>query len=414
MSDRPPPLSSWIALNAFNVFMAGVQTGFGPFLPVYLARDGWSQETVGFTLSLGAIASVISQVPAGVLVDQVQQKRLVCAGSLCALGLAALVLAFWPSLTTVWAAQILHAFAAAVLTPAIAALTLGLSGHGGFRRARRQQLALCLARQCGSGGSARRDRLPHVRPRGLSGDRGHDGAGLSGAMANSPRSYRPAAGPSSACSPRRSARRGPWQVFFELRMHKFALCVAMFTLANAAMLPIALNALAAAHKAAGACDDWLHHRAAGGRRAVRALAWPGGAALGGRRPILILGFLALPIRGLLLATQPGAGFLIAIEVLDGVSAAVMGVMIPLTAADLTRSTGYLNLAIGSFGLAASLGATVSTTLAGIIAGTFGLRVAFLALSAAGAAALLVLLLVMPETGRAEAQPAAGQPVRYCV
>ena len=44
--------------------------------------------------------------------------------------------------------------------------------------------------------------------------------------------------------------------------------------------------------------------------------------------------------------------LVAIQVLDGVSATVFGLMMPLIAADLTRRTGYLNLAIGSLALAA--------------------------------------------------------------
>jgi predicted MFS family arabinose efflux permease len=188
----------------------------------------------------------------------------------------------------------------------------------------------------------------------------------------------------------------PRHVFFDLNMQTFAICVALFTLANAAMLPVALNALAARHDDAGLATT-------GSIVALQAVVvlfapWLGRAAQRwGRRPVLLAGFAALPLRGLLLATLPGVVPLIAIELLDGVSAAAIGVMIPLTAADLTRKTGYLNLAIGSFGLAASLGATFSTTLAGWIADRFGLRMAFLALTAAGAAALLVVLFAMPDT-----------------
>jgi MFS family permease len=188
----------------------------------------------------------------------------------------------------------------------------------------------------------------------------------------------------------------PWHVFFDLHMHTFAVCVVLFTLANAAMLPVALNALAAHHQNAGLATT-------GSIIALQMVVvlfapWVGRAAQRwGRRPVLLAGFAALPLRGLLFATLPGVFPLIGFELLDGVSAAVIGVMIPLTAADLTRKTGFLNLAIGSFGLAASLGATVSTTLAGLIADRYGLRMAFLALSAAGGVAFLAVLLVMPET-----------------
>src|SRR6202044_805101 len=100
----------------------------------------------------------------------------------------------------------------------------------------------------------------------------------------------------------------------------------------------------------------------------------------GRRPVLIVGFAAVPIRGLLFAMLPGALPLGLSQALDGVSAAVFGLMLPLIAADLTTRTGYLNFAIGWFGLASGLGATLSTFLAGWIGETFGTQVMFLFLA----------------------------------
>ncbi len=395
MSEVPPPRSTSIGLNAFNFFMAALQTGFGPFLPVYLTTAGWSQEDVGFALSLGAVASVASQLPAGVLVDHVLRKRLVCAGSLGMLGLSALVLAFWPGFASVWIAQILYAFGAAVLTPGIAALTLTLSGHSAFGERVGNN-----ARYASLGNAAAAAFLGiiayHMSHRAV--------FFLTAAMTLpalaclllikpdriDPRSDHPALLPAAE----RPAR--AWPVFFELNLQTFALCVTLFTLSSAAMLPIALNALAAAHKAAGLATT-------GSIIALQVVVvlfapWIGRAAeRWGRRPVLLAGFLALPLRGLLFATLPSAVPLIGIEVLDGLSAAVMGIMVPLTAADLTRKTGFMNLAIGAFGLASSLGATISTSVAGFIAERFGLRLAFLALAAAGAVAFLVVMIAMPET-----------------
>jgi predicted MFS family arabinose efflux permease len=70
---------------------------------------------------------------------------------------------------------------------------------------------------------------------------------------------------------------------------------------------------------------------------------------------------------------------------------------PLIAADLTQRNGYLNLAMGSFLLAAGLGATASTTAAGWLADEFGASVAFLGLALIGAVALLLVWRLMPET-----------------
>jgi MFS family permease len=395
VSETSPSRSTSIGLSALNFFMAAVQTGFGPFLPVYLTRSGWTQGEVGLALSLGAIASVASQVPAGLLVDHVHRKQLVCAASLGALGLSALVMAVWPSRGTVWGAEILYGFGAAALSLSVAALTLNLWGHAAFG-----ERVGTNARYASLGNAAAAAffglvayQISHQAVFFL-------GAAMTVPALGSLLLLRPKPVEAPVDHPARlppTARPGrPWHVFFDLHMTTFAICVALFTLANAAMLPVALNALAARHRDAGLATT-------GSIVALQAVVvlfapWLGRAGQRwGRRPVLLAGFAALPLRGLLLATLPGVVPLIAIELLDGVSAAAIGVMIPLTAADLTRKTGYLNLAIGSFGLAASLGATFSTTLAGWIADHFGLRMAFLALSAAGAAAFLTVFFAMPET-----------------
>jgi MFS family permease len=116
----------------------------------------------------------------------------------------------------------------------------------------------------------------------------------------------------------------------------------------------------------------------------------------------------LPLRGLLLAAQPGAVPLAALQALDGVSASVLGIMVPLIAADVTRRTGYLNLAINSIGLAVSLGATISTTLGGFVADRFGISVALLGLATIGFAATALIWVALPETRparRAKVRPA---------
>jgi predicted MFS family arabinose efflux permease len=395
VSDASPSRSTSTGLSALNFFMAAVQTGFGPFLPVYLTRSGWTQGEIGLALSLGAIASVASQVPGGFLVDHVHEKRFVCAASLVALGLSALVMALWPSRVTVWSAEILYAFGAAALSLSVAALTLNLWGHARFG-----ERVGTNARYASLGNAAAAFFFGLVAYH-----MSHQAVFFLGAVMTVPALgallllkpkpvEAPVDHPALLPPAQRPAR--PWHVFFDLHMHTFAICVTLFTLANAAMLPVALNALAARHRNAGLATT-------GSIIALQAVVVLFAPRIGwaaerwGRWPVLLVGFAALPLRGLLLATLPGVVPLIAIELLDGVSAATIGVMIPLTAADLTRKTGYLNLAIGSFGLAASLGATFSTTLAGWIADRFGLRMAFLALSAAGAVALLVVFLAMPET-----------------
>jgi MFS family permease len=119
----------------------------------------------------------------------------------------------------------------------------------------------------------------------------------------------------------------------------------------------------------------------------------------GRRPVLLLGWAALPLRGVLLAVLPGAWLPIGAQAISGISAAVFGVMFPLLAADITRGTSHFNLCMGALGLAMFLGAGLSTTMGGWIADAFGVPLAFMVLAFIGLLGTLVVWLAMPETRR---------------
>ena len=86
------------------------------------------------------------------------------------------------------------------------------------------------------------------------------------------------------------------------------------------------------------------------------------AQIWGRRPLLLIGFAALPIRGLLFASVSNPELLVVVQLLDGVTAAVFAVMVPLVVADLTRGTGHFNLGQGIVGTATGIGASLSATL----------------------------------------------------
>jgi MFS family permease len=127
----------------------------------------------------------------------------------------------------------------------------------------------------------------------------------------------------------------------------------------------------------------------------------------GRRPLLLLGFAALAIRGVLFATVTDPYLLVAVQVFDGITAAVFAVMIPLTVADIAFGSGHFNLAQGIVGTATGIGASLSTVLAGYAADQFGSSVAFLGLAAVAAAGLLMIWTIMPETRRGKIFPTAG-------
>ena len=117
----------------------------------------------------------------------------------------------------------------------------------------------------------------------------------------------------------------------------------------------------------------------------------------GRRPLLLIGFAALAIRGLLFASVSDPYLLVAVQLFDGITAAVFAVLIPLTVADVAFGSGHFNLAQGIVGTATGIGASLSTVLAGYVSDKFGSGVAFMGLAGVAALGLVMIALIMPET-----------------
>ena len=123
-----PSRRSMRGLDWFIFFLADVQTGFGPFIAVYLTTQKWTQAQIGLVLSIGGVVALIGQMPGGAIVDAARSERLVAALAIATIGCAALAYAAWPIFPVVVAAATLHAAASCVLGPAIAAISLGLVG----------------------------------------------------------------------------------------------------------------------------------------------------------------------------------------------------------------------------------------------------------------------------------------------
>ncbi|HTW71147.1 MAG TPA: MFS transporter [Acetobacteraceae bacterium] len=380
------------ALDLLNFFLADVQTGFGPFIAVYLTEHKWPQTQIGLALSLGTIVALAGQVPAGVMVDAARNKRRVAGVGLVGVMAAALLLALWPAELPVLIAESLHALASCIVSPAIAAISLHLVGHHALgerlgRNARFGSIGNGMAAAVlGVGGLYLSSRAVFWFTAALCVPALVALAAIGrGSHARQQTTSRP------------FDREGLRKLFRDRRLLIFGVCVLLFHLSNAAMLPLAG---AAVTMRAGNFANLIIGACIVVPQAVVALAspWVGRSAADyGRRPILLLGWLALPVRGVLLAVLPGPYLLVAGQAVSGISAAVFGVMLPLIAADLTRGTSHFNLCMGLLGLAVAGGAALSTGYAGWVADAVGMRAAFFSLAFAGLAGTVMVWAAMPET-----------------
>ena len=190
-----------------------------------------------------------------------------------------------------------------------------------------------------------------------------------------------------------------WHLIRQRPLIVFALSVLLLQLANAAMMPLMASAVTARS------SQWATVLVAFCivvPQAIVALLSPTvgrKAQAWGRRPLLLIGFAALTIRGLLFATVRDPYLLVLVQVFDGLTAAVFAVMIPLIVADVAFGSGHFNLAQGIVGTAMGIGASLSTALGGYVSDKFGNAMAFTGLSGVAATGLLLILLVMPETRR---------------
>jgi MFS family permease len=390
-------------LDWLNFFVANFQTGFGPFISVYLTGAGWTLGAIGVVLSAGTVAAMASQVPGGALVDAIRSKRAAAGAAIVAIMASALCIALWPAFLPIASAEVLHAFGSSVVGPAIAALSLAMVGHRALgerlgRNARYAALgnafAAGLMGLCGYYLSGRAVFLltaalgfPALAALQTIG-RVHSSRRQGGAP--------PATSPADSPEPPAALLRS-WRFLADRGLLVFGLCAALFQLANAAMLPIAAGLVT---QRAGRAAPLVIAACIVGPQFITALVspWAGRAAESwGRRPILLLGFAVLPIRGLLLAGIADPYMMILIQLLDGVSASAVGVLTPLIVADITRQTGHYTTCLGLVGLAVGGGATLSTTAAGLVADRFGAAASFLSMAGVGLCAAALVAAAMPET-----------------
>ena len=397
--EASPSGASLRGLDGVNLFLAGALSGFGPYVAAFLAEQNWTQQNIGFVLTAGGFAGLLSQLPGGALLDAIRSKRVAVALGTGMIAAGALMIAIWPSFPLVLAALVLQGITGGFLGLAIAAISLGLVGNAALaeRLGRNQRFA-------STGGVLAAGLMGFIAyflsyraifivaaalalPLLFALSRIQPSDIHFGRASCIPDHHGPGAPP-------RTQLRSLWKTHGLL---VFAACVFLFQMANASMLPLAGEAFAYSKEAFSSLIVSALIMVPQIIVAIMA-PWTGCQAnIWGRRPLLLVGFAALPIRALVFAWSTDPAILIVAQVLDGVSGTMLGVLTALTIADLTAGSGRFNLAQGFVGTISGIGASLSTALSGLVAGSLGRAAGFLGIAAVALAATLLLWLLMPET-----------------
>lgn len=389
-------------LDWLNFFIADVQEGFGAFVAFYLADLSWSQESIGEMLTLGRVASALSLIPGGALTDAVRWKRALIATGISMIAAAALILALHPTFIFVIGAEILHGLTAGIITPAIAAISLGIVGRRAMscrigRNHRFDAAGNALtAAAMGALGSyigkstiflaaaaltlpalfaltfVRSDEIDYDRARNAGKD--HEG---------------------------RPAMQGFTVLVKNRQLLWFTSSAALFQLADASMLALAIESVG---RSSSAQSSLMASAMIVAPQTVVALlaSWIGYfSETWGRKPLLLTSFAVQIMRAILFGFVSNSILLIAVQLLDGVSGAIRTVLTTVVVADLTTGTGRFNLARGAVGLVVALAASISTTTFGFVAQDMGHWAAFLSMAAVAAAGGAVIWFRLNETKPAQ-------------
>lgn len=395
---KAPSRQSLRALDCLSFFVGDVIGGIGPYLAAYLlAVRHWDQASIGEAISVMGIAAILAQSPAGALIDRLRQKRILLCIAAAAMSMSCVAVTIFGQFPAVLATQAIYGVGAAIAGPCIVSISLGLVGLKAF--------SLRIARNEGLnhignviaafiGGIAVYFYSPDwifylVGIFGLAGifatffiqerDIDHD-------IARGSELEDDKSGPVSANA-----------LFADKRIVVFALCAVCFHLANAAMLPLAGQYLAEGHPQYA--PIWMSACIIAAQFMMIPVSLASGrlAQTWGRKPVFLIGFLVLPIRGLLYTLSNNPLLVVPVQLLDGVGNGIYGVLTPVILADLTKGSGNYNSTRGLINTAVGIGGAASNLLGGWLVHNAGYGVGFTSLAFIGWLGLVICYFGLPET-----------------
>ncbi|MBR0869020.1 MFS transporter [Bradyrhizobium tropiciagri] len=381
-------------LLAVNFFMADMQSGIGPFVGIFLQLHGWSSGLIGTAMTLGNVAGMLITTPIGGCIDTTNHKRawVILPGVAVVVASAVILLSqtFW----AVALSQVATSIAGAAIVPAVTGITLGIVKQRGFNRQNgRNQAFNHAGNMVGAAASGY-----------LGWQYGYVAVFLLAAMFGAITIACVLMIPPDSIDHR--AARGKeedWESqpsgFTVLVKHRpllvLAVALAAFHLGNAAIVPLYGLAAVAGGQADGPSFVATTIVIA---QAVMILASIAGMHAAERRNywiVLLLSFMALPLRGVLAFFLSGWWGVVPVQILDGVGAGLQSVAVPGVVARSLSGSGRINLGQGAVITVQGVGASLSPALGGWLAQWLGYGPAFLVLGGLGLLSVVIWVVFRP-------------------
>lgn len=388
-------LRSLQILCLLNFFIADVRDGLGPFLGIFLVSHHWQAEEIGLVMTAGGLAGLFATFPAGMIVDATRYKRLLIISSSLLITLSALALWYFPTAAVVISSQIITGIAAAIVAPAIAGITLGITGQKGFlpqmgrneafNHTGNMAVAVLAAFTCWVWGTdsvflimtlmavcsvlctvaINKNDIDHEVARGIEKNKGTTVS-----------------------------------VSFRVLLKRPELTIIgctllLFHLANAAQLPML------SMQAASSLSDPLFTPGTYAALTVAvsqtvmipvALLTARYAPQYGYARLIVIALIVLPVRAAIASFWGNEFVLFPVQVLDGVAAGILGVAVPGLIASLFNGSGHINAALGLVMLLQGVGASLSPALAGAIVSHTSWSFAYVVLAGIAFFALFIWLI----------------------
>jgi MFS family permease len=387
------------ALDMLCLFLAPLAGGAGNYMALFFSSSlHWSTNKIGVLLAIMSISIGIAQIPAGVFIDKTSHLKRIIMIALSLLTLAWLTILVYPDFYTAMVAQVLIGMTCAIFMPAVASMTLGLVGfkkfdvrlgrNGVFSHAGNALTAVIIAFCLAKSGSwsvlvlfivfaclaiiatsrINRDCIDYIYLHKHT--ENHKGVHpLLGGFA--------------------SLLKSRTSVFFTI-------AALLYTFADASMLPLMVQRIAST----GSKSSNVHVPIAlfltelvmipvcyiAAKRAHL-----------GRKPLLVISYAFLFIRGVSFSLTSDPNMLVGLQILDGISAGIFGLMLTLVISDLSVDTGRFNATLTTMGMFFTLTNGVSNLIFGFTTGKFGYPMAFTIMAICAALGGVLIWTLVPET-----------------